>query len=148
MSKFFFEDYSSNQGKVLIPDANHVGIELEDGTIIELSEVRKQDSPAPRARLQSHDPICIEPSSSNSAEIGQAVWSRAIDEKTGLRKPSDVNDPPGFKAYKESVSAIQIIEAVSRLISSGAIHTKTKEARENLAGDLAEAAHTIRKGLK
>lgn len=146
--KLFFEDYLSDQGKVEIPGANHVGIELDDGTIVELAPIRGERADrSPRVRLSSHDAIIIEPTSANSAQIGQAEWSRQGDLKAGRVRPSQVNPPPGGKAAAEARAALDVLMSVSRLLLGGAIHTKTVAARENLAGDIRAAVTAIGRAL-
>ena len=62
MPKLFYEDYCNGQGKVEIPNANHVGIELDDGTIIEISCNRHSHADdVDRARVSSHDALNFEP---------------------------------------------------------------------------------------
>ena len=148
MSKLYFEDYLSGMGKVEIPDANHVGIELDCGAIIEVAQYRGGGHEAGRqtARISSHDAISIDPAAANCFEVGPAQWVRDIDIKHPNRKMvSQVSDPPGFQLRAAATHALNTVHDIANRLSGHSVNTSTCAKREAMSLDLTLALKALRK---
>ncbi len=150
MSKLFFEDYISENGKVFLPGANHVGIELDDGCIIEIAQYRHGNGNTGRhsAKVSSHDAIAIEPTAANCFEVGKAAWVAEQDARFPDKKlRSQVAEPPGFQERCAATAALETIQRLANLISGHSINTRSQAARRAIAADLFQSAKALRKVL-